>query len=314
MSLHPTWHVHLGAHKTATTHIQNHFADHRDALAQAGSFYLPLQDTRSILQFRDVPRPPLARLATKVGRRPTTLIQALSNPRFAARCADRLISEMEHKAGPTSRIILSEENIFGTLKRVFDGSYFKDAAAFPLLGQLARRRSVKVYVSIRALDSFLPSAYVQALRTIHADHLNLKSLLTAVTTDPPRWSKHLGTLADHLPETEIVVWDYADYSANETAIQSRIAGCDLPSANQITRPSSTQSPSAAAIALAEAEPEQDPMARPGLVADIYAAHPISASAPKFDPLSIQQKSLLQASFEQDLTQIADLSNAVVLRF
>jgi|GEM_PF-5528361 len=56
------------------------------------------------------------------------------------------------------------------------------------------------------------------------------------------------------------------------------------------------------------------MARRGLVADIYAAHPISASAPKFDPLSIQQKSLLQASFEQDLTQIADLSNAVVLRF
>lgn len=309
----PIWHIHLGVHKTATTHIQSRLFEQRSLLRQSGAFYLPHNETRLLLQFRKVQRPLLDRLKSKItttrrSERPFT------NSAFAASCANALINDIECQSGDASRIIISEENLLGTVERVFNGHYFSTFKAIGLLRALSARRRLRVFLAIRTQDRFIPSAYVQALRTLPAQTLNFNSHVQKIRTTPPRWSRLVETISAHLPDVEIIIWNYDDYAANAQFVQEAIAGCPLPQTSQSGRPTQTRSPSAEAVLMAERLSESDPVRRAEKVAKIFGAHPVTSAANRFSPLSESDQTRLQQVFSDDLKAASKLSNVSVLSF
>lgn len=44
------WRIHLGAHKTATTHLQNSLAVRADEIRRAGATFIPLEAVRPIFE------------------------------------------------------------------------------------------------------------------------------------------------------------------------------------------------------------------------------------------------------------------------
>ncbi|MFW5642329.1 MAG: hypothetical protein ACOCY0_06150, partial [Roseicyclus sp.] len=140
------WRIHLGAHKTATTHLQDTLAARRAALLGQGVDYLPMREVRALRLppgggWADWRR----RLRLPMRRR----IEAAVAP---------------IRMGPR-RLVLSEENLIG---------YVRDALTFPPYPDLERRlrpfsvltdgAQVTVFLSVRGWDTLLPSAYAQQLR------------------------------------------------------------------------------------------------------------------------------------------------------
>lgn len=307
-----SWHIHLGAHKTATTHLQTELAARQQELNAKGAFYLPHKDAREMLMFRTVPRPFWYRFMKLY--RASHPASAFVSMRFCRSCAKHLQVQIDERAGKSTRVVLSEENLLGTSDKVFGGRYFSGTEQLNVLRILSERVPLHLYLSTRSLDSFLPSAYAQALRSIPASRLNFMDHLHRFADGAPGWLNLVASIRSKVPKAVITVWDYADYTTKNHTLQSLIAGCDLDVRSTIPRPKSTQSPSAKAIALAEKLPETDPKKRLRAVNAIYASHPAGDKVPPFRPIpeNIQQR--LQEAYVRELNQIGVLQGVTRIQF
>ncbi len=293
------WRIHLGAHKTATTHLQQTLAAIRPRLAAAGVDFVPLEPVResglarALIQRRLLARLPLAR--DPLARR---LIAGFMEPL---------------RAGPDT-LVVSEEKLVGTPRQIFEEPpYPAIERAVPMLDALSGRAELTLFLSIRGFHTQLPSAYAHELRHLPPPEGGFDAIRARVRARPPSWFDLVARLRRAAPRATLRVWCQEDYRAHREGIVAALCGCDPGPLPDLPDPRHTKSPSAAAVGRAETLPRDlKGRARQERVREIYAA--ADPAEPRFAPFSREDRRLLAAAYAEDLARIAALGPEVLLRF
>jgi hypothetical protein len=129
--------LHLGVHKTATTHIQSRLFNSRDALRKDGIGYVQLGRLRRALTQR-------------LGRRDFSASEVIADLKSHLDC---------------DRLILSDENILGGPGRPEDNRIYPRAQArvAKVLDTFAAYE-IEIYVTLRDYPAYFASRYAEALR------------------------------------------------------------------------------------------------------------------------------------------------------
>ena len=283
------WRIHLGAHKTATTHLQQTLAAVRDDLAGQGVDFIPNPRVRARNLASALGRPqPIARLPIVGSAHMRDAIEAVLAP---------LRSGLEI-------VVFSEENIVGVPRHMLQVPLYPRAAVnVGRLASLAGRAEVVFFLSIRSYDTLIPSAYVETLK--HALPLpgGFEEASARLLSAPPSWFDLIARIRAAAPGISLRIWRQEDYRANARAIMEEVCGRVLGPLPELSDPTLTRSPSAGAIAAAEALPRDLPTAeRMKRVRAIFAA--AEPGADRFRPFGPAEQQRLQALYEADLERIA----------
>ena len=289
------WRVHLGAHKTATTHFQQVLETCASDLAQDGIHILTPSTFRSIWTAR-VNR-------TRRGRRifpASMLIGAIGSSAFRRRIA-----------GPghsTGRIVISEENVIGDTPHGLGAVLYPDLSwrVGLLRSLLGRNTPVQIFFSVRNLATYLPSTYAEALRFFAFD-APFETVAATALAQPPRWTDLVARLRAAWPEASVSVWRYEDYAAHNLSVFNHVTGCAFDALPSLPRPRSTMTPSEQAVRAVEQDLGLDGLdirRRAERVGKIYADAPATGADTAFHPLTPAQVDLCTQAYEADCAALA----------
>jgi hypothetical protein len=293
------WRIHLGAHKTATTHFQETLTAVRSDLVERGVDFIPNQLVRRRKLAQTLwQRRPIARLP----------IVGTAHMRDAIEAAVAPL-----RIGPEV-VVLSEENIVGVPEHILAVPFYPQVAVnVARLASLASRAEVMFFLSIRGYDTLLPSAYVETLKHAPPPPGGFEGARARLIAEPPSWFDLVSRIRAAAPEIPLRIWRQEDYRANAREIMEAVCGCALGPLPEISDPTWTRSPSASAIAAAEALPADLP--RPewqARVREIFAA--AEPGADRFRPFGPAERQRLRADYEADLDRIAQVYPEVMMRF
>jgi hypothetical protein len=293
------WRVHIGAHKTATTHLQETLTLVRATLAARGIDYLPNQQVRGRkLSWTLWRRRPIARLPLIGPARMREAIEATLEP---------------IRIGPDV-VALSEENILGVPHQILEPTFYPQAdLSMARLATLGLRAELELFLSIRSYDALLPSAYAESLKHGTAPEGGFAAIRERLLAVPPSWYDLVGRIRAAAPGVPLHVWRQEDYRANAPAIMEAFCGSPLGELPEISDPAWTRSPSATAVAAAERLPAD--LARPERLRRVKAIY--TASDPdgdRFRPFTEAEGRQLRARYDADLDRIADAWPDVLMRF
>lgn len=186
--------LHLGAHRTGTTSLQLFMNDNRKAFYRDGTTYWGPGRTR-------------AGLFSGLVRDPDRLTR--EDQRRAERSIGVIRMEMARAAqNGMERLVISEENMLGTLKQNF--------RSCRLYGQALQRLSrfapafeghkLRIGIAIRSYDIYWSSALAFRIKQGHP--LPSDELLDRLTTQPRRWRDVIEDAACAFPTAKISVWPF----------------------------------------------------------------------------------------------------------
>lgn len=174
--------LHLGAHRTASTHVQGVLGKNTALLAAAGIAAPSQDDVRIALT-----KPLAARIpSVRAGFRALEISAAVET------------------------VVISDENLLGFLNSIFThGEFYPDTAR-----RLAKLRAmlpvdpVKIVVAIRPYESFFASAYG---RWLAPERMVLPRATVAdlVLGLKRGWGDMLADIAEAFPESELLISEYA---------------------------------------------------------------------------------------------------------
>jgi hypothetical protein len=290
------WRIHLGAHKTASTHVQHVLGDMRGALLADGfDVLVPHQGLREQA---------LTRLAAR--RRKHRFP-------FLARATEltRLVEPL--RQGPP-RIILSEEGLLGWTQDVIAGRFYSGLGyAFAVLDRLAAQSEVTLFLAIRSPDTFLPSIYAEALRHGPPPEDGFDAVRAWVRRDPPRWTRLIAEIRRWAPKARLVIWRYEDFRAHEADILSRLCGRPVIPPAVAPETAHTRSGSARAVAMAERiAPSLRGPERQAAVNAIFADP--AFDGPAFRPFDAEETAVLKRLYAADTAEIDRIAPGSLLRF
>lgn len=292
------WRIHLGAHKTATTHLQETLAALRPRLAARGADYIPLGALRAS---------GFARALYTGG--PVMKLPGLRRVAARRRARD-ILGPL--RVGPGT-LILSEEKLLGSSRHIFsDPAYPLIEKVVPLLAGLGEGEGgVTFFLSIRSFDTQLASAYAQELRVLPPPPGGFEALRARALARPPRWTDLVLRIRRAAPGVPIRIWRQEDYRRNRGAILAALCGRDPGPLPEIAVPVSTKSPTAAGVRAAEALPRDLPPAeRRARVAEIYAAHQDDGCP--FRPFAPEETERLRKAYAADLADLARLDPGMMV--
>jgi hypothetical protein len=283
------WRIHIGAHKTATTHLQETLTLLRPALAARGIDYMPNPLIRNQkLSWTLWRRRPIARLPLIGPAHMRDAIEATLDPL---------------RIGPDT-VALSEENILGVPHQVLEPTFYSQAdQSLSRLSSLGLRADVELFLSIRSYDALLPSAYVESLKHGTAPRGGFGSVKERLLAVPPSWYDLVARIRAATPGMPLHIWRQEDYRANAQAIMEAFCGCPLGQLPEVSDPTWTRSPSATAVAAAERLPaDLSRVERLARVKEIFGAS--EPDGDRFSPFSEAERRHLRARYEADLARIA----------
>lgn len=289
------WRIHLGAHKTATTHIQETLAALRPRLAAGGVDAIPMEGFRALW-------------SKKVRRRrwlEHRLI--LAGDPFARWAVRRFYEDLSDlRLGPPT-LIISEENIIGHTKHaLYWRSYPEIFRRLRLLRALTGSRTeVHLFFCVREMSAFLPSVYAEALRFFSFE-CPFEELLAGKLADPPRWTDLVDAIGRAWPEASLKVWCYEDYEQATPSILQLLIGAAPGPLPKIRRPPWTMTPSEAAVRQVERDEglcRLGGVARARAVAEIYDAAPAGNGSPAFRPLTLDQVARCRQAYAEDCAEL-----------
>ena len=283
--------LHLGAHKTATTHIQVTLAAHRDALAAAGV---------------DVP--------------PTSALRALGFPlrasgdgrSFETASSRRLFGRLNRlRRGAETMVISDERWLSGVPDALAPEPYPELERPLRAMAPLLRRADLRLFLGVRNMATFLPSAYVEALR-FFPDTPPFEAVARARRESGASWLGPVRRLKALFPRAPLTIWRYEDYRGRRREILSALCGCDVGKPPDPPEPAATRSPSAEAVAEAEA------LTRLGLPRKEYLRRAQATltlrSGGKFAPFAEEERRWFERRYEEDLAALSDMPGVTLLRF
>ena len=293
------WRIHIGAHKTATTHIQYVLEGMREMLSSHGlDLMVPHRHLRE------------KRLNTLEGehfRRRSILRRD---------CAELFRDTVEDLRCGHERVLLSEENLLGTLAPIIRGTgYEQHTFICKLLGQLSEQSKVTLFLSIRSPVTYLPSAYSQNLRFQAPPAGGFDSVKRNWCGSRPfSWAKLVRVLRRFAPSVGLVIWRYEDYRAHQGKILSVLCQLPMPSTlDHLPAPQRTISGSASAVALAELlDRKISGEERFTRVSEIYADPALAGSS--FQPFSRSEIESINNDYAKDIREIDKLAPNALMKF
>ena len=295
-----TWRIHIGAHKTATTHVQETLAAMRAGLVARGVDFIPNSGCCAG-RLRRGARAPAAWNRLPPLRGPMVR-------RMVARHLDPL------RAGPAT-LVLSEEKLLGGSQHVFaEPIYPQVQRIIALLATLGGRADVTLFLSIRSFDTQLPSAYVQELQLHAADRRRVRhhqapgaraaaELVRAGAADPRRrpGGPAPGLAAGGLPRHTAAILAGSDGLDDARAA----AGDRGPGLDPLAGASRRSGPPRRCRRCPSAE------RRERVAGDLRRD---AGEGPRFRPFTRAERALLQAAYADDIERIAALDPSILLRF
>ncbi len=273
-----TFHLHLGAHKTASTHLQATLIKHRAMLAETGVDFISPDEIRSLI---------------RSGRRAAARMGAL--PSFRVVRARRRLQQLDRGQ---ARIVISDENSLGLCAEIFEREllYPTTRRRLKVWGRLAAGRETVIYLSVRNYSSFLSGAYVQSIR--NSDYfVPDRNSLSALSKMPRRWGDVVADIRAALPNAQIVIWAYEDYALLQQLLTERMTGFRLASVNR--RPMAT--PSVAAVGeFSSLRRRNDTTSSEITLDQIAKQYAISEQNPRFSLWSMAQTAALTEMYLRDL--------------
>jgi hypothetical protein len=293
------WRIHLGAHKTATSHLQETLAAVRGDLVGQGVDFIP----NPLVRQRDLAR-------TLAQRRPVARLPVVGRAYMRA-AIESVLAPL--RAGPEI-VVISEENILGVPGHMLKLPCYSQAARnVNRLVSLAGRAEVVFFLSIRSYDTLLPSAYVETLKHAPPPPGGFREAVGALLAGSSGWFDLVSRIRAAAPGVPLRIWRQEDYRANARAIMEAVSGRVLGPLPEISDPTWTRSPSAGAVAAAEALPRDlPPGERLARVRAIFAA--ADPGADPFRPFETADRQRLRAWYEADLERIAEVHRDVLMRF
>ncbi|KPQ07259.1 MAG: hypothetical protein HLUCCA12_05465 [Rhodobacteraceae bacterium HLUCCA12] len=291
--------LHIGAHKTASTHLQLALAHRRGALGRGGTaLFLPGDLRKDGL-----------RLQNYLGLEPSAASAAEHGAQIraafatAARWADRLV--------------VSDENILGALYNpgVFrEGTLYAHAGArLALLAATLPDGPVTVALALRNPAGYLTSVYSQWLMSGRV--MPFDRFLGAVDPAALRWSGLVERLIDAMPGLRLAVWRYEDYPAVAPAVLRGLLS-EGASLVRLAQPRAHPGLSARAHAAVMDECRAFMMADRDHVASrvqaLREAYPKGAVYPAFHPFDQDTLARTTASYDTDCAEIARMDRVTAL--
>jgi hypothetical protein len=186
--------LHMGAHRTATTTLQNLIHRNRAELAMAGIAAWTPERTRN-------------GLFAGLIHAPETLTDQVE--RRGARSCGVIAVELARLAQSGHRqLIVSEENMLGAAR-----NNMRQGRLYPQLAERLRRlapafgsRCRRIGLSIRAYDSYWASAFAFGVAEGH--RMPGPDMLDRLVTQPRRWRDVICDVAAAFPAAELVVWPF----------------------------------------------------------------------------------------------------------
>ena len=289
-----SWRIHIGAHKTGTTHLQDYLSQHREALCAAGVDFLPRPIVRST-QIRRCLKPKKSSWFPSVFARRRTLSEILGALR----------------AGPDT-VVVSEESLIGKYHGLYQSPIYPELEKrLSLIARDFGRDRLRLFVSIRDYSELLPSVYSQCLRQgkkIPAFEEFRKQLVT----NPPNWHEFIERIHNTVPGVPLTVWTHEDYIDFNTEIMSHFCGTTVPAGTMIPAPKQTRRLSASTVMAIEG---LDPsLSKQEYEAEVKKLCDADDGSHKHDPFDSTEKAELSNLYLQHLQQIRSSFPNVLLSF
>lgn len=285
--------LHVGAHKTATTHLQHSLHGARRRLVQDGIRFFGPMDLR------------------QPGQRLEARFNLPFNPRKTVadlRPAPLVLADM---LGDGTRLVISEENFIGSL---FDKRYPGPFHSLPrplyphaqgwvsaLAGAVAPHTGIEVCIGLRDPAGFLNSAYglvLQAGSTVDVAGFKRRNAIQDID-----WVGLVRRLAETRGVRSVTVWRYEDYRAVFAQVMTVLlgpVGADVPPvAHRVNR-----GLSAAAVAFIQ---DHRAMAAEGSLWHLARETcPVGPDHPAHDGFSAQERATSQRLYAAQWNAIGDL--------
>lgn len=189
--------LHLGAHKTASTYVQQALEQSQTALNGVGVGYLTLAKVRSRLTRR------------------------LDFAGFGLGRATRRLLE-EHR--DYERLILSDENILGGLRpaRRTRSFYSSRGRRLALLVQMLRPHEMRIFFATRSYGDFISAMYCEYIR--HNPFITSETYLARVDILAFSWIEVIATFVRLIGAESVTLWSYEDFQEVEDEVFQALTG------------------------------------------------------------------------------------------
>jgi hypothetical protein len=277
-----TWRIHLGAHKTATTHLQDTLRAHRAAMLPHGVDYIPREDFGPLGRRYSRPR----------GWRKMLRSRPLEW---------QFTRELQRLRRGPDTVLISDEDLLGYSFDQLTTPLYQRPKCLHLVRALGRTGRMHLFLGIRSLDGLVPSAYAQTLKAVVPEPDMMARARRALADDPPSWVDLVDRLRAALPGVPLTVWRYEDYRAHWRAILALYVGRDVGEFPDLPPPPLTVSPSPLAIEKAEALDPSLPMkTRIDTVRALYARYPAGPEHGVYAPLDPDEIDRFRARYAADI--------------
>lgn len=278
-----TWRIHLGAHKTGTTHVQDLLALRRTELAEIGIDY----PTRAMLR--------KARFAKHV----SPLRGGLKDTRWLVRLRRFLMLRRIRGDRPATTRLISEEQILGLSDGLLRPELYPNATIrLGRLRELTGGEPTTLFLSVRNPADGIPSAYAQCLRVGFRYIPRIEDVIQQALARPPSWTHLARRIKAAFPEAQLVVWRLEDYTRNPGAYLDLLVGKPLDNWPILEAPASTRSLSATTLArIRDLDPGLSQAEHEARCAELAAG---DTGQPRYRPFSETEVAALTRAYEADL--------------
>ncbi len=200
--------LHLGVHKTASTHLQQLIWKNNPLLAKYGvRFYRPVEMRKTVT-------PNIRRvLLNKNDKSKVDLQKAISE----------ITSQDNFK-----RAILADENFIGDTQGIYkQGAIYPDALKRLKVIQefIEPEKTKQIFICLRDYSEYIPSAYCEYIR--HSDFVEFDTYIDKFEYSIDHWLKIVSEIMEIFPLSDICIWEYRKYREIEEKIVNYIVGEDV---------------------------------------------------------------------------------------
>jgi hypothetical protein len=191
--------LHLGAHKTATTHIQAIFENSQDSLEKNN-----------------------IKLSTPKELRKEWISSLLK----VSNGEDSYIENIKKISPNNGTWIISDENIVGVSYdlKLYSGIYPNMIGKLKAIKSIFPTDAIEIFFSIRSYDEFYRSSYLEVVR--NRGYIPFEEFYNQKRFQDNSWISVIEAFLTVLPQENITIWCYEDFKDIMPLIISKLTGLD----------------------------------------------------------------------------------------
>jgi hypothetical protein len=279
-------HLHVGAHKTATTYLQKLLKDNLELLRNNGIGYLDLQSIRDELTYK------------------------LRNENIAELDSGELIKLFFGRPVRTSdhTLIISDENLVGTCWQ-----FLQSGQLYPTFEDKIRKvrrifygHEISLFFSVRSYDTFIASAYCEGIRNL-GKYRRFNVFREMIDWETIDWPSIIQRMIESSGAEELVLWRFEEFRTRADDIVSRMTRgvSELfpeQASDELARPSFSDA-AIKAVDVVDRVLGRDEANK--VLNKMFKTIPKSKKNAGFDPWSEDEKSMMLSLYEKHMEKISN---------